>query len=188
MVKASRLVIAALIAVGLPASMVATPASAALAHHQRTVNSDVLTNVISGLNPGLCLDDYHGGTGNLNNVDVYQCNGSAAQIWDFQPVGTDSYGTIYEIHAGVDSKMCLDDYGGRTNNFNNVDIYQCNGSLAQQWVLVGKLNLAATLNTRANSDLTTCLDVYHSGTANFTNVDVYQCNGTAAQWWSVYTN
>jgi uncharacterized protein YjbI with pentapeptide repeats len=189
MVKASRLVIAALIAVGLPASAVAAaPARAAPAHQQQVaLPPGILTNIISGLAPNLCLDVAHGGTANFTNVDIYQCNNSAAQIWGLQQVGTTTLGKIYEIHAGVGSNMCLDDYHSGTANFTNVDIYQCNGSDAQRWVLDGALNGGGTLRPMTSPDYA-CLDVYHSGTANFTNVDLYQCNATLAQWWHVYTN
>jgi hypothetical protein len=191
MTKAYRLVIAALIAVGLPASAAAaTPASAATAHqHRVALPPGIPTNVISGLSPSICLDDQHSGTGNGNNVDVFPCNGSGAQIWGFQQVAGSSstLGKVYEIHVGVGSNMCLDDYAGAVGSPSRVDIWQCNGHSSQQWVLRGTLNYGATLRPMTDPN-NYCLDDAHSGTAPYNPVDIYQCNGTLAQWWAVYTD
>lgn len=72
-------------------------------------------------------------------------------------------------------QFCLDDWHSGTANFNKVDIYGCNGGVAQSW------NLEA--NGTVVSDLGGCLDVYFSGTTSGTNVDYHQCNGTGAQQW-----
>ena len=34
-------------------------------------------------NSGLCLDDYHSGTTDGNPIDIWSCNGTAAQIWTY---------------------------------------------------------------------------------------------------------
>src|SRR5262249_6852482 len=135
--------------------------------------------IVAGVGSDMCLDVAHSGTANGTNVDIYQCNGTAAQRWDFHTLGNPANG-IYQIKAGVGgSTMCLDDFGGSSANYSNVDIWQCNGHSSQVWLSNGSA-LQVFGSTSGP-----CLDVYHSGTANFTNVDMYQCNGTAAQSWTI---
>jgi hypothetical protein len=35
----------------------------------------------SGINSAKCVDDYHSGTSEGNPVDIYDCNGTGAQVW-----------------------------------------------------------------------------------------------------------
>jgi hypothetical protein len=86
---------------------------------------------------------------------------------------TGSNGPI-PITVGGD-QFCLDDWHSGTANFNKVDIYGCNGGVAQSWDLES--------NGTVVSDLGGCLDVYFSGTTSGTHVDYHQCNGTGAQQW-----
>jgi hypothetical protein len=193
MPKMVRLVISALTAGGVAASMAAAPASAASARyhpHQASAaaqpNCPTVTNAVcsqnfvatvsAGVGTNMCLDDELSGDANGDTVDIYQCNGTRAQTWDFIYLGSPG---VYEIKSGVDASMCLDDYGGSSANYNRIDIWECNGHTSQRWLLAG------TAVHVFGSPTGPCLDVYHSGTANFTNVDIYQCNGTAAQSWTI---
>lgn len=74
---------------------------------------------------------------------------------------TGSFGPIPITVGG--HQFCLDDWHSGTANFNKVDIYGCNGGVAQSW------NLEP--NGTVVSDLGGCLDVYFSGTTSGTNVD-----------------
>ncbi|MFF9378441.1 ricin-type beta-trefoil lectin domain protein [Streptomyces griseoluteus] len=76
--------------------------------------------------------------------------------------------------AGLAGK-CLDVAGGSGTNGTAVQLYDCNGSTAQQWTL------AADGSVRA---LGKCLDVVSASTANGAKVQLYDCNGTGAQRWS----
>ncbi|WP_329416486.1 ricin-type beta-trefoil lectin domain protein [Streptomyces sp. NBC_00704] len=70
---------------------------------------------------------------------------------------------------------CLDVAGGSSANGTAVQLYDCNGSPAQQWT-------AATDGTvRA---LGKCLDVTSGATADGTKTQLYDCNGTGAQQWA----
>ncbi|MFJ5018435.1 ricin-type beta-trefoil lectin domain protein [Streptomyces griseoluteus] len=70
---------------------------------------------------------------------------------------------------------CLDVAGGSGTNGTAVQLYDCNGSTAQQWTV------AADGSVRA---LGKCLDVVSASTANGAKVQLYDCNGTGAQRWS----
>ncbi|MFE0348218.1 ricin-type beta-trefoil lectin domain protein [Streptomyces griseoluteus] len=76
--------------------------------------------------------------------------------------------------AGLAGK-CLDVAGGSGTNGTAVQLYDCNGSTAQQWTV------AADGSVRA---LGKCLDVVSASTANGAKVQLYDCNGTGAQRWS----
>ena len=110
-----------------------------------------------------CLDDYHSGPANGNRIQLYTCNGGAAQHWT---AGSD--GTLRVLGK------CLDDYHSGTANGNRIQLYACNGTAAQHWTAASDGSLRV---------LGKCLDVYHSGTADGNTVQLYQCNATAAQQW-----
>jgi hypothetical protein len=69
--------------------------------------------------------------------------------------------------------MCVDVYASNTADYSEIDLWDCNGTGAQDfsWVEGG-----STLHV-----LGKCLDVQGSGTGDGTTVDLYDCNGTGAQ-------
>jgi heme-binding NEAT domain protein len=81
------------------------------------------------------------------------------------------------IKSGYAGK-CADDWHRGTTNGNKIDIYSCNGTSAQQWIVEANGSLQNATNGK-------CIDVRHSGIANGTPVQLYQCNGTGAQVWKV---
>lgn len=82
--------------------------------------------------------------------------------------------------TGIAGK-CLDNLGNRKVNYNKIDLYQCNSTGAQKWIVHGTATTAGTIVNNNGY----CLDVYHAGTKSGTIVDLYQCNGTVAQQWVV---
>ncbi|WP_206749854.1 ricin-type beta-trefoil lectin domain protein [Streptomyces sp. ICBB 8177] len=69
--------------------------------------------------------------------------------------------------------LCVDDTHSATADHNPVQLYQCNGTQAQQWTLYSDGSLRV---------LGKCLDVTSGGTSG-TLVQLYQCNGTGSQQW-----
>ncbi|MFI5608526.1 ricin-type beta-trefoil lectin domain protein [Amycolatopsis sp. NPDC051903] len=69
---------------------------------------------------------------------------------------------------------CLDVAGANTANGTAVDLYDCNGTNAQQWTVSGDGTIRA---------LGKCLDVTAASTADGAKVQLYDCNGTGAQQW-----
>lgn len=76
--------------------------------------------------------------------------------------------------AGLAGK-CLDVAGGSSANGTAVQLYDCNGSSAQQWTVQAGGAVQA---------LGKCLDVTSASTADGAKVQLYDCNGTGAQQWS----
>ncbi|GHJ39826.1 ThuA domain-containing protein [Streptomyces sp. TS71-3] len=69
---------------------------------------------------------------------------------------------------------CVDIAGAGSANGTAVQLYDCNGSSAQNWTVGGDGSLQA---------LGKCMDVTAAGTANGTKVQLYDCNGSGAQKW-----
>jgi cellulose 1,4-beta-cellobiosidase len=74
---------------------------------------------------------------------------------------------------------CADVASASSANGTPVQLYDCNGTTAQQWT-VGTDGTVRALGK--------CLDVTAAGTANGTPIQLYDCNGTAAQQWASGAN
>jgi beta-glucanase (GH16 family) len=80
--------------------------------------------------------------------------------------------------TGIGGK-CVDVRAANSANGTPVQLYDCNGTPAQQWTLPGDGSVRA---------LGKCLDVTAAGTGNGTLIQLYDCNATGAQVWRVQTN
>jgi predicted alpha-1,2-mannosidase len=70
---------------------------------------------------------------------------------------------------------CADVDAAGTVNGTKIQLWDCNGSTAQQWTLASDGSVRA---------LGKCMDVAGSGRANGTKIQLWDCNGTGAQqWW-----
>ncbi|PYC87380.1 glucosylceramidase, partial [Streptomyces tateyamensis] len=94
---------------------------------------------------------------------------SATFTW----AGTQSGSTTGQV-TGYGGK-CVDVAGANSANGTAVQLYDCNGTGAQQWTVPGDGTLRA---------LGKCLDLTSGGTANGTQAQLYDCNGTGAQQWT----
>ncbi|MFG2779590.1 ricin-type beta-trefoil lectin domain protein [Streptomyces prunicolor] len=129
--------------------------------------SDTATGVaIKGL-AGKCVDVNGASSANGTAIQLYDCNGSAAQQWT---VGSD--GTIRALGK------CLDVNAGGTADGSKVQLYDCNGSAAQQWVV-------SSANDIVNPQANKCLDVTGNTSTNGTPLQIWTCSGGANQKWTV---
>jgi hypothetical protein len=78
------------------------------------------------------------------------------------------------IHSGFANK-CVDVAGASSTNGTAVQLYDCNGTGAQNWTVASNGSLQS---------LGKCMDVTSAGTANGSKVQLYDCNGTASQVWT----
>jgi hypothetical protein len=67
---------------------------------------------------------------------------------------------------------------GSSNNGTNIQVANCSGNPAQQWVLS---NAGDLVKPQANK----CVDAKDIGTANGTVLQLWDCNGGSNQKWSV---
>jgi hypothetical protein len=72
---------------------------------------------------------------------------------------------------------CVDVAGANPANGTPVQLYDCNGTNAQNWTVGNGDNSIQALGK--------CMDVTAASTANGAKVQLYDCNGTGAQKWTV---
>jgi glucosylceramidase len=121
---------------------------------------------ITGL-AGKCVDVAAANSADGTAVQLYTCNGTAAQQWT-----RNTNGTI----TGLAGK-CLDVAAGSTANGAKVQLYTCNGSAAQQWTYTSAQQL---INPQANK----CLDVTGNVSTDGTPLQIWSCTGAANQKWT----
>ncbi|MFJ5303104.1 lectin [Streptomyces sp. NPDC088350] len=151
---------------GDPNSSTAFPAQLVVDSVSVTTSDTAAGVAIKGL-AGKCVDVAGANSANGTAVQLYDCNGSAAQQWT---VGSD--GTIRALGT------CLDVAAGGTADGTRVQLYDCNGSAAQQWAVSSAHDI---VNPQANK----CLDVTGNNSANSTPLQIWTCSGGANQKWTV---
>ncbi|MFC6083769.1 ricin-type beta-trefoil lectin domain protein [Sphaerisporangium aureirubrum] len=114
---------------------------------------------------GKCVDVAGGSSANGTQVQLWTCNGSAAQQWT---AGTD--GTLRALGK------CLDVNAAGSTNGTRVQIYDCNGSAAQSW------SRPADGTFRA---LGKCLDATGPSSADGTPLQIWDCFASANQRWAL---
>jgi streptogrisin C len=95
---------------------------------------------------------------------MWDCNGTAAQRWTFEG-GT--------LRAGG---KCMDVAGANANNGTTVQLANCNGSRAQQFVLTGAGDLVSILADK-------CVDIAGWDPNNGGRLIIWPCHGGANQKW-----
>jgi hypothetical protein len=110
-----------------------------------------------------CLDDSGDKATNGNKIQLWDCNGTAAQSWTY----------TNETLVGPGGK-CLDITSDAQVSGTKVDLYTCNGTNAQKWTVSG-----STIKSTGGL----CLDVTSGKNADGTQVELYACNGTSSQSW-----
>lgn len=121
---------------------------------------------IKGL-AGKCVDVAAAGTANGTPVQLYDCNGTAAQQWT---VGSD--GTIRALGK------CLDVTNNGTADGTKIQLWDCTGGTGQKWAV-------SAANDIVNPASNKCLDVTGNNSANSTRLQIWTCSGGANQKWTV---
>lgn len=90
-------------------------------------------------------------------------------------------GSYYIVSALLAGKV-LDMTSGSTQDYGNAQLYDVNGTKAQQWVVtIAKDGFAIIKNANSGK----VLDVSAAKNENCTNVQQYKSNGTKAQKWTI---
>ena len=82
-------------------------------------------------NHNLCIDLIDSNTDNGNNIQLWGCNGSNAQKWLYD-------GISQSIRSVVNPDKCMQiekNTDGVYGKRSNVNIYDCNGSAVQQFLI-----------------------------------------------------
>ncbi|MEU4560154.1 ThuA domain-containing protein [Actinoplanes sp. NPDC023936] len=118
---------------------------------------------IKGL-AGKCLDVAGAATADGTKVQLYTCNGTAAQSWSRSGVSLRALG------------KCLDVAGGGTANGTKAQLWTCNGSGAQSWAPQADGSIRNPQSGR-------CLDVSQNSSADGQQIHIWDCHGGANQKW-----
>ena len=116
---------------------------------------------------GKCVDVTSAGTANGTAIDLYDCNGTAAQTWTVE-----SDGTLQALGK------CMDVTAAGTANGTKVDLYDCNGTGSQVWT-------AGANGSLVNPQSGKCLDATGPSSANGTPLQIWTCGGSANQTWAL---
>ena len=116
---------------------------------------------------GKCVDVSGANTANGTPIQLYDCNGNAAQRW-----------TVGNSDSSIQALgKCLDVAGGAITDGAQVQLYDCNGTGAQKWTAgSGRL-----LNPQSGK----CLDASGNSSANGTRLTLWSCHGNANQIWTL---
>ncbi|MET7989732.1 ricin-type beta-trefoil lectin domain protein [Amycolatopsis sp. NPDC005232] len=114
---------------------------------------------------GKCVDVAGANSANNTKIDLYTCNGTAAQQW------TSTAGTLQALGK------CMDVAAAGTTNGTKVGLYDCNGTAAQQWT-------HNSSNELVNTGSGKCLDATGPSSADGTQLQIWSCTGAANQLWS----
>ncbi|WP_420313115.1 lectin [Streptomyces sp. YS-B37] len=86
---------------------------------------------------------------------------------------------IGPITSAVAANLCVDDANSATTDGSHVQLWTCNSTYAQDWIVAGDGTVRS---------LGKCLDADHSGTTNGTLIQLWTCNGSGAQQWTAGAN
>ncbi|HEV8175505.1 MAG TPA: chitosanase [Actinoplanes sp.] len=117
---------------------------------------------------GKCIDVAGASTANGTAVQLYDCNGTAAQRWT---VGNDDDNTVRALGK------CLDVTAAATANGAKIQLYDCNATGAQKWTA----SSGALVNTGSGK----CLDATGRSSANGTRLQIWTCGGGSNQQWTL---
>lgn len=117
------------------------------------------------VNGGICMDANGGMTAGAV-VQIYGCNGTAAQDWAWNSAD----GTI---RASSNLGLCVNMNGGGAQ----LSVAACNGANTQQWSRYND----GTFHSISGGY---CMDDANWGTANGTSIGAGNCNGATAQMWN----
>ncbi|MGC4764536.1 PQQ-dependent sugar dehydrogenase [Micromonospora sp. DT46] len=131
-----------------------------------TGSAGVRTGPVVGLG-GKCLDVRNAATADGTQIQIYGCNGSAAQTWTVTPNST--------VKA---LGKCLDISGGGSADGTKIQLYGCNGTGAQNWS-------AQADGTLKNPQTGKCLDVSGNTPTDGQAVHLWTCHTGANQKWTL---
>ncbi|GAB1642914.1 family 16 glycosylhydrolase [Krasilnikovia sp. MM14-A1259] len=113
-----------------------------------------------------CIDIPGANPADGARLQMWDCNGTAAQQWTFSSDGT--------LRA---MGKCMDPAGAGTANGTPIQLVTCNGNPVQRFTLSAAGDL---VNVSANR----CVDIKDLNTANGAQLQLWDCAGTANQKWS----
>lgn len=134
---------------------------------------------------GKVMDVYDGGRSENKKIWQYQKNGSLAQKWIVQKVGTS-----YKVISALNEDYILDVKGGKANNNASLQVFKSNNSNAQRFHFIStdpeikptdEIVKSGYYYICANENPQYAVDVYNGSDANRANIWLYKMNSSFAQ-------
>ncbi len=148
---------------------------------------------ITNLRSGKALDVAGGVAANGTNVQQYESNDTASQKWtvryaDGVVVDADDAKNSFTLVSSLGEELVLDVAGGIKKNGANVQIYENNGTVSQQWGIapvaasdVIAVNKDKSYTIHSALDTNMVLDISGGSTESGANLQLYTANDTDAQ-------
>jgi chitinase len=113
---------------------------------------------------GKCVDVAGANSADGTKIQIFTCNGTAAQSWTHT-------GSTYQALG-----KCLDVAAAGTANGTKVQLFTCNGTGAQSWTHTAS-------NQLVNANSGKCLDATGVSSADGTPLQIWTCSGGTNQAW-----
>jgi glucoamylase len=117
---------------------------------------------------GKCIDDAGASADDGAAIQLFACNGTAAQSWAWNSAD----GTLRALNK------CLDVTGGATTSGTPLQLWVCNGTGAQEWRWRQQTRLVNPQSGR-------CLNVAGGSVADGARLEISDCDDTAGQVWGL---
>jgi len=134
-----------------------------------------LGRVEASAGSGYCMDNTGDSSSDGNPIQIWQCNGDAAQNWEFIP---DSNGITGDYMLENSNGKCLDDPADSTTDGTKVQLWTCLGDASQEWTQTAVGSYIEYVNSNG-----LCLDDTGDSHTDGTRVQVWSCLGDTAQQW-----
>lgn len=139
------------------------------------ITTDTTVKVSSAANSGLVFDIENASKDNNARLQVYESNGTDAQVFVFSEMGNGLY-TISSAPSG----KAIEVSAGQTDNGSPVAQYDVNGTIAQWWAIRDYgTDAFALVNAKSGK----AIDVPSGSMVSGNKLQIYTSNGTAAQLW-----
>jgi hypothetical protein len=135
----------------------------------------LLSAVKASAGSSYCLDNTNDSSSNGNPIQIWRCNGDAAQHWEFVP---DSNGVPGDYMLENNNGKCLDDPADSHADGTKVQLWSCLGDASQIW---GQKAVGSYLEYVNTNGL--CLDDTGNSHSDGTRVQIFACQGDTAQQW-----
>lgn len=147
---------------------------------QKWIYDGVNKRIRSVRNPQYCVDLVNGNTTDGTNIQLWQCvydGYKPNQQWTLDGASNSTTDKgVQTIRTVLNTEKCLHIKDGAPVNLANVELWDCMGTVAQQWYFSGS-------EIKAQGNKNKCFDATGASTANGTNIILYTCNGNANQRW-----
>ncbi|KAJ3335984.1 hypothetical protein HDU93_003911 [Gonapodya sp. JEL0774] len=119
---------------------------------------------------GWCLDVWNGNAQNGQRVQLWPCNGAAAQQWTLES----SVNGYYRLKL-TGTNYCLNDFNFNITNGAPAVLYTCDTSAASLWIPQNEVDLFGNFALASKSAPAKCLD-FPLGAIPQTQMELWDCN------------